>query len=80
MQLLSKEVAFEFHLSNRLSDAGQSDALPVAPEIVKLKWVECVCPYGAKESDSACPGPDKNGVTKKRYCRTIIVSAVIVKD
>jgi len=48
--------AFEFHLSNWLSDTPE-DGLPVADEIRRMPAVRAICLYGSDEGPaSACPG------------------------
>jgi type IV secretory pathway VirJ component len=50
---LSTTAAFEFHLSNWVTQ--DDDALPVEPEIAKLKNERVLCLYGEDEKDSLCP-------------------------
>lgn len=52
---LSQTAVFEFHLQNWLG-AGK-DAVPVAPELLRMKGVRGVCVYGADETDSLCAQP-----------------------
>jgi type IV secretory pathway VirJ component len=52
---LGPQAAFEFHLSNWLSDAPQ-EGPPVIDEIRRMPAIPAVCIYGADEGpDSACP-------------------------
>jgi type IV secretory pathway VirJ component len=52
---LGPRAAFEFHLSNWLSDEPQ-EGPPVVDEVRRMPDVPTVCIYGAEEgSDSACP-------------------------
>lgn len=52
MMGLEEKAAFEFHLSNWVSE---SDGLPIAPEIATLPAVDALCLYGADDAESACP-------------------------
>ena len=52
---LGPRAAFEFHLTNWLSDTPE-DGLPVADEIRRMPAVRAICLYGSDEgSASACP-------------------------
>jgi type IV secretory pathway VirJ component len=52
---LGPRAAFEFHLSNWLSDEPQ-EGPPVVDEVRRMPDVPTICIYGAEEgSDSACP-------------------------
>lgn len=51
-------VDFEFHLSEWVADAARAGALPVRPEVEKLRGMPILCIYGADESDSLCPALD----------------------
>ncbi|MBL8272123.1 AcvB/VirJ family lysyl-phosphatidylglycerol hydrolase [Steroidobacter sp.] len=52
---LSQTAVFEFHLQNWLgADKG---AIPVAPELLRMKGVRGLCVYGADETDSLCAQP-----------------------
>jgi type IV secretory pathway VirJ component len=48
-------VEFEFHVSDWLSGAPRADALPIAPEVAKLRGLRVLCVYGREEGDSLCP-------------------------
>jgi type IV secretory pathway VirJ component len=50
---LSETVAFEFHVSEWLG-GNNSNALPVLPEVKKLKGARILCFYGQDEQDSLC--------------------------
>ena len=53
---LGPRAAFEFHLTNWLSDTPE-DGLPVADEIRRMPAVRAICLYGSDEGPaSACPG------------------------
>lgn len=52
---LSETAVFEFHLQNWLGAA--KGAIPVAPELLRMKGVRGVCVYGANETDSLCAQP-----------------------
>ena len=49
-----KSVDFEFHLTDWLGGTSGS-ALPVLPEVEKLKGKNILCIYGQDENDSLCP-------------------------
>ena len=49
---LSETAVFEFHLQNWLG--GNKDAMPVAPELLRMKGVRGLCVYGADDEDSLC--------------------------
>jgi type IV secretory pathway VirJ component len=50
-----KRTQFEFHFSEWLGLADESTALPVKPEVNKLRGRNILCFYGAGERDSLCP-------------------------
>jgi type IV secretory pathway VirJ component len=53
---LGPRAAFEFHLTNWLSDTPE-DGLPVVDEIRRMPAVRAICLYGSDEGPaSACPG------------------------
>ncbi len=52
---LSDYAAFEFHLSNWISDEPDEGSLPVRPELVKLTGFQRLCIYGEDEEDASCP-------------------------
>lgn len=49
------QVAFEFHYVDWIGGAPPENALPVEPEIEKLRASKLLCVYGAEETDSVCP-------------------------
>lgn len=51
---LEKDVEFEFHVQDWLSSRNSSSALPVLPEVEKLRGVPLLCIAGEYESDSLC--------------------------
>jgi type IV secretory pathway VirJ component len=53
---LGPRAAFEFHLTNWLSDTPE-DGMPVVDEIRRMPAVKAICLYGSDEGPaSACPG------------------------
>jgi type IV secretory pathway VirJ component len=50
---LSGNAAFEFHLTNWMSDDA-ADGVPTMPEILKLKAAENFCIYGEGDDDQIC--------------------------
>ena len=56
----SEKVSFEFHVSDWLGGSSRADALPVLPELEKLRDKKILCFCGEKEADSLCHklGPD----------------------
>ncbi|MFC4310410.1 virulence factor family protein [Steroidobacter flavus] len=52
---LSQTAVFEFHLQNWIGAA--KDAIPVTPELLRMKGVHGVCIYGANDTDSLCGKP-----------------------
>lgn len=51
---LSETAVFEFHLQNWLG--SDEDAIPVEPELRKMKGVRALCVYGEDDEDSICDG------------------------
>jgi type IV secretory pathway VirJ component len=51
---LEPSVAFEFHVGDWLG-GGDSDELPVRPEVERLSGLRVMCVYGEEEKDSLCP-------------------------
>jgi type IV secretory pathway VirJ component len=49
-------VDFQFHLSDWIANADRATALPVRPEVERLRGMRLLCVYGEDESDSICPG------------------------
>src|SRR5262249_28344130 len=60
----STSVDFQFHLSDWIADSARSSALPVRPEVEKLRGTPILCIYGKDESDSLCPGLDAGLATR----------------
>ncbi|WP_129641353.1 virulence factor family protein [Peristeroidobacter agariperforans] len=52
---LSDTAVFEFHLQNWLG--ATKGALPVTPELLRMKGVRGLCVYGADETESLCARP-----------------------
>lgn len=52
---LSKTAVFEFHLQNWIGAA--KDAIPVTPELLRMKGVHGLCVYGANDTASLCAQP-----------------------
>jgi len=52
---LSETAVFEFHLQNWIGAAR--NAIPVAPELSRMKGVRVLCVYGADETGSLCARP-----------------------
>lgn len=52
---LSQTAVFEFHLQNWLG--APKGAIPIAPELLRMKGVRGLCVYGADETDSLCSQP-----------------------
>lgn len=54
----SPTVDFEFHLTNWLGGSQGKKALPVKPEVEKLKGMKILCFYGEGDKDTICPELD----------------------
>jgi len=54
----SREVDFEFHLSDWLGSFSHGSSRPVRPEVEKLRGLPLLCFFGVDESDSLCRGLD----------------------
>jgi type IV secretory pathway VirJ component len=52
---LSELAAFEFRLTNWLSDEPSKGDQPVRPELEKLSGINRLCIYGAEETGALCP-------------------------
>jgi len=50
----SREVDFEFHLSDWLGSFSHNSSRPVRPEVEKLRGLPILCFFGEDESDSLC--------------------------
>ncbi|MEO8465021.1 MAG: AcvB/VirJ family lysyl-phosphatidylglycerol hydrolase [Gammaproteobacteria bacterium] len=53
MMGLGENASFQFHFTNWLG--GDSDGLPILPEVDRLDAGSTLCLYGTGESDSLCP-------------------------
>jgi type IV secretory pathway VirJ component len=51
----SSQAAFEFHLTDWVTDSDPPNALPVLPEVEKLRGKRLLCFYGEEEAESLCP-------------------------
>jgi type IV secretory pathway VirJ component len=51
---LDEKIDFEFHLTDWISGSTDTNALPVLPEVKKLKGKKLLCLRGSEESDSLC--------------------------
>lgn len=51
---LDEKIDFEFHLSDWISGSADTHALPVLPEVKKLKGKKLLCLQGSEENDSLC--------------------------
>jgi type IV secretory pathway VirJ component len=51
---LDEKIDFEFHLSDWISGSADTNALPVLPEVKKLKGKKVLCLQGSEENDSLC--------------------------
>jgi type IV secretory pathway VirJ component len=47
-------VDFEFHLTNWIGESGGKNALPVIPEVDKIKGKKILCFYGSDDQDAIC--------------------------
>ncbi len=59
----SHEVDFEFHLTNWVGGSQGKKALPVKPEVEKLKGMKILCFYGEGDKDTICPELDTSLAT-----------------
>jgi type IV secretory pathway VirJ component len=50
---LSNNAAFEFHVTNWMSD-DVADAIPTMPEILRLKAAQNFCVYGEGDDEQVC--------------------------
>jgi type IV secretory pathway VirJ component len=53
MMGLGENASFQFHFTNWLG--GDSDGLPILPEVTRLDAGSTLCLYGKSEGDSLCP-------------------------
>ncbi len=60
---LEESVDFQFHLTDWLSGGNPKTALPVQPEVDKLKGQRVLCFYGSEEKHSICLDLDTSFVT-----------------
>jgi type IV secretory pathway VirJ component len=51
----AREAEFEFHITEWLGAPSEKKALPVLPEVEKLRKKKVLCVYGSGEKDSLCP-------------------------
>jgi type IV secretory pathway VirJ component len=51
---LDDKIDFEFHLTDWISGSDDTNALPVLPEVKKLKGKKLLCLRGSEENDSLC--------------------------
>jgi type IV secretory pathway VirJ component len=56
----SHTAEFKFHLTDWLGGSSDKNALPVKPEVEKLKGTKILCFYGEGEKDTICPELDTN--------------------
>ena len=54
----SHDVDFQFHLTNWIGGSQGKNALPVKPEVEKLKDIKILCFYGEGDKDTICPELD----------------------
>jgi type IV secretory pathway VirJ component len=59
---LESRVDFKFHLTDWLGGGDPKSALPVKPEVQKLKGLNVICFYGDDEKNSACRTLDTSWV------------------
>ena len=51
-------VEFEFHVADWFGGSGSERALPIPPELAKLRGLALLCIYGRDERESLCRGLD----------------------
>jgi type IV secretory pathway VirJ component len=51
---LETRASFRFHLADIISDVSHEDALPVLPEVEKLRGLPMLCVQGSDEGNSLC--------------------------
>jgi type IV secretory pathway VirJ component len=51
---LDEKIDFEFHVTDWISGSAGTTALPVSPEVKKLKGKKVLCFRGSEENDSLC--------------------------
>jgi type IV secretory pathway VirJ component len=54
-----QRVELEFHVTDWALDRERAAALPILPEVTKLRGTKLLCVYGAKEPTSLCPALPK---------------------
>ena len=59
----SHDVDFEFHVTNWIGGSQGKSALPVKPEVEKLKGIKILCFYGEGDKDTICPELDTSLAT-----------------
>ena len=62
-------VEFEFHVADWLGGRGSGRALPIPPELAKLRGLRLLCIYGRDERESLCRGLDPALGTARRAAR-----------
>jgi len=60
---LGQTVNFEFHVTEWLHASAGKKALPILPEVNKLRGKRVLCFYGEKEKDTLCRDLDKQLAT-----------------
>jgi type IV secretory pathway VirJ component len=51
---LEPRASFQFHLADIVADVSRKDALPVLPEVEKLRGLPMLCVQGSDEGNSLC--------------------------
>lgn len=59
----SHTVDFKLHFSDLFGNSAAKTALPLLPEVARLRGLRLVCVYGSDESDSICPELDRSTAT-----------------
>ena len=60
---VSAEAEFQFHLTDWLGSHHQKNALPVLPELERLRGLRILCFYGNQDKDTVCNQLDQGLVT-----------------
>lgn len=69
---LSQTAVFEFHLQNWLG--GDKGAIPVEPELLRMKGVRALCVYGEDEDDSLCAMPAAQSLQRQGSLQVVKLS------